>query len=248
MALANKHQIFVIEDVAQALGSEYNGEKLGTFGTIGCTSFFPTKNLACFGDGGAVFTRDQSLANKIKMLANHGQQKKYDHQYVGVNSRLDTLQAAILCHQLTQLEVNIDRKIALAQHYNEGLKSLNIDIPVKREYTKHSFNQYCIVLESASQRDQLKAYLAYHDIATMIYYSQPNHLQQALWGKLAGKAHCVLAPAHIGKAAGGIGGGAHEVAQGAEIVSLGFNTPSENLHYPEPPALRVHHHLTIPIR
>lgn len=179
--LANQHQIFVIEDVAQALGSEYNGEKVGTFGTVGCTSFFPTKNLACFGDGGAVFTRDQSLANKIKMLANHGQQKKYDHQYVGVNSRLDTLQAAILSHQLTQLDLNIEKRIALAERYNEGLESLDIDAPVKREYTKHSFNQYCIVLQSSSQRDQLKAYLSDHEIATMIYYSRPNHLQQAFY-------------------------------------------------------------------
>ncbi|WAC41461.1 DegT/DnrJ/EryC1/StrS family aminotransferase [Pedobacter sp. SL55] len=179
LTLANQHQIFVIEDVAQALGSEYNGEKLGTFGAIGCTSFFPTKNLACFGDGGATFTRDQFLANKLKMLANHGQQKKYDHQYVGVNSRLDTLQAAILSHQLAQLDVNIEKRIALAQRYNEGLKSLDIGISVKREYTKHSFNQYCIVLKSSRQRDQLKAYLADQDIATMIYYSQPNHLQQA---------------------------------------------------------------------
>lgn len=177
--LANKHQIFVIEDVAQALGSEYYGEKLGVFGTIGCTSFFPTKNLACFGDGGAVFTKDQSLAKKIKILANHGQRKKYDHQYVGVNSRLDTLQAAILCHQLKKLELNIERRINLAQRYHLGLQPLDIFLPVKKEYTKHSFNQYCILLKTSTERDKLSAYLQDHDIATMIYYSKPNHLQEA---------------------------------------------------------------------
>ncbi|RZK26696.1 MAG: DegT/DnrJ/EryC1/StrS family aminotransferase [Flavobacterium sp.] len=177
--LANKHQISVIEDVAQALGSEYNGEKLGTFGTIGCTSFFPTKNLACFGDGGAVFTNDQSLAKKIRMLANHGQQKKYEHQYVGTNSRLDTLQAAVLCHQLTKLDSNIDKRIALAERYNSGLQSLAITFPNKKEFTKHSFNQYCILLQNLDERDKLKAYLQDHDISTMIYYAKPNHLQEA---------------------------------------------------------------------
>lgn len=177
--LANKHQIYVIEDVAQALGSEYKGEKLGTFGTIGCTSFFPTKNLACFGDGGAVFTNDYSLGKKLKMLANHGQQKKYEHQYVGINSRLDTLQAAILCQQLTKLDLNIENKIASAQRYKVGLKSLNITTPQKREYTKHSFNQYCILLQTSKERDQLETYLRDQSISTMIYYSKPNHLQEA---------------------------------------------------------------------
>jgi len=177
--LANRHQIFVIEDVAQALGSEYNGEKLGTFGTIGCTSFFPTKNLACFGDGGAVFTNNSLLGNKLKMLANHGQRKKYDHQYVGINSRLDTLQAAILCHQLTKLDLDIERRITLAQRYTAGLESLNMIIPKKREYTKHSFNQYCVLLQTSEERDKLEAYLHHQGISTMIYYSQPNHLQEA---------------------------------------------------------------------
>ena len=179
MALAQQHQIQVIEDVAQALGSEHKGRKLGTIGMIGCTSFFPTKNLACFGDGGAVFTSDTKLASKVNMLANHGQKKKYEHQYIGVNSRLDTLQAAILIHQLTQLDNNIEQRIKLAQRYADGLNNLNIKLPVKTVADKHCFNQYCIQLQDQSQRDSLKAYLEDQDISTMIYYANPNHLQEA---------------------------------------------------------------------
>ncbi|MGV3546023.1 MAG: DegT/DnrJ/EryC1/StrS family aminotransferase [Pedobacter sp.] len=179
MALADQHQIQVIEDVAQSLGSEYKGRKLGTIGMIGCTSFFPTKNLACFGDGGAVFTSDAKLADKIKMLANHGQKKKYEHQYIGVNSRLDTIQATILIHQLKHLDDNIEQRIKLAQRYADGLNNFNIKLPVKTVADKHSFNQYCIQLQDQSQRDSLKAYLEDQDISTMIYYANPNHLQEA---------------------------------------------------------------------
>ena len=179
MALAEEHQIQVIEDVAQSLGSEYKGRKLGTIGMIGCTSFFPTKNLACFGDGGAVFTSDTKLAGKVKMLANHGQKKKYQHQYIGVNSRLDTIQAAILIHQLKHLDDNIEKRIKLAQRYADGLNNLNIKLPVKTVADKHSFNQYCIQLQDQSQRDSLKAYLEDQDISTMVYYATPNHLQEA---------------------------------------------------------------------
>lgn len=179
MALAQQHQIQVIEDVAQALGGEYKGRKLGTIGMIGCTSFFPTKNLACFGDGGAVFTNDLKLGEKVKMLANHGQKKKYKHQYIGVNSRLDTIQAAILIHQLKHLDNNIEQRIKLAQRYADGLNNLNIKLPVKTVADKHSFNQYCIQLQDQSQRDSLKAYLEDQDVSTMVYYANPNHLQEA---------------------------------------------------------------------
>ncbi|MDQ8004340.1 MAG: DegT/DnrJ/EryC1/StrS family aminotransferase [Pedobacter sp.] len=179
MSLADEYQIPVIEDVAQSLGGEYKGRKLGTIGTIACTSFFPTKNLACFGDGGAVFTNDVELAEKIKMLANHGQKKKYEHQYIGVNSRLDTLQAAILTHQLKQLDDNIEKRSKLAKRYSDGLNNLDIELPKETAHIKHSFNQYCILLQNESQRDRLKKYLADQGISTMIYYAKPNHLQEA---------------------------------------------------------------------
>ena len=179
MALAQQHQIQVIEDVAQSLGSEYQGRKLGTIGMIGCTSFFPTKNLACFGDGGAVFTSDTKLAGKVKMLANHGQRKKYQHQYIGVNSRLDTIQATILIHQLKHLDDNIEQRIKLAQRYANGLNNLNIKLPVKTVADKHSFNQYCVQLQNELQRDSLKKYLEDQDISTMVYYATPNHFQKA---------------------------------------------------------------------
>jgi dTDP-4-amino-4,6-dideoxygalactose transaminase len=179
MLLANQHQIPVIEDVAQSLGSEYRGKKLGTLGTIGCTSFFPTKNLACFGDGGAVFTNNEKLASKVKMLANHGQQQKYVHKYIGINSRLDTLQAAVLLCQLKTLDQCIEKRRALAKHYSDGLRDLPVLLPEDTIEIKHSYNQYCIQLSDFEKRDELKKYLQDQGISTMIYYSQPNHLQEA---------------------------------------------------------------------
>ncbi|WP_461791435.1 DegT/DnrJ/EryC1/StrS family aminotransferase [Pedobacter sp.] len=177
--VANQHQIPVIEDVAQSLGSEYGEKKLGTFGTIACTSFFPTKNLACFGDGGAVFTNNEKLAHKVKMLANHGQQQKYVHKYIGVNSRLDTLQAAVLLCQLNTLDQDIEHRRTLAKRYANGLCDLTILLPEETAGIKHSYNQYCIQLSDFQQRDDLKKYLMDQGISTMIYYSQPNHLQEA---------------------------------------------------------------------
>lgn len=179
MKLANQYQISVIEDVAQSLGGEYAGKKLGTFGAIGCTSFFPTKNLACFGDGGAIFTNDEKLALKVKMLANHGQQQKYVHQYIGINSRLDTLQAAVLISQLKMLDYSIEKRRTLAKRYANGLGNLPIVLPKETNEIKHTYNQYCIQLADFRQRDSLKKYLMDRGISTMIYYSQPNHLQEA---------------------------------------------------------------------
>lgn len=178
--ISKKHKLFVIEDVAQSLGSEYKNQKLGTFGHIGCTSFFPTKNLACFGDGGALFTNDDDLAERIKMLANHGQKKKYEHQYIGINSRLDTLQAAILNVQLNQLNGNIEAKRNIAEIYYQGLKDLNdICLPREKPNVKHSFNQYCIALKNQQLRNGLKYFLQKAGISTMIYYPQATHLQNA---------------------------------------------------------------------
>jgi len=178
MDLAKKCNLFVIEDVAQTLGGTYQNKKLGTIGHIGCTSFFPTKNLACFGDGGAVFTNDLGLATKLKMLANHGQAKKYDHQYVGLNSRLDTIQAAILKVKLSQLDEEIDSRRKVAGYYFQNLNHIkSISLPIKDR--EHTFNQFCILLEDQKTRDQLRDYLKENDVDTMVYYPKPTHLQAA---------------------------------------------------------------------
>lgn len=178
--ISKKHHLFVIEDVAQSLGSEYKNQKLGTFGHIGCTSFFPTKNLACFGDGGAVFTNDTSLAVKLKMIANHGQQKKYNHEVIGLNSRLDTLQAAVLKVNLNRLNQAIKTRKRIAETYYKNLVSIkSICLPKEKANTKHTFNQYCILVKSQSVRDSLQEFLQQAGVGTMIYYPKATHLQKA---------------------------------------------------------------------
>ena len=184
LALAKKHSVHVIEDVAQALGSVYtfsNGERkrAGTMGTIGCTSFFPSKNLGCFGDGGAIFTQDTELADKIKMISNHGQKIKYHHDIIGVNSRLDTLQAAILDVKLKYLDDYEKRRNDAAKFYDRELGSLPfIEIPSRANYSTHVFHQYTIKTKGID-RDKLKSYLESKGIPTMIYYPVPLHLQNA---------------------------------------------------------------------
>lgn len=178
--ISKKNSLFVIEDVAQSLGSEYKNQKLGTFGHIGCTSFFPTKNLACFGDGGAVFTNDKFLAGRLKAIANHGQKKKYEHELIGVNSRLDTLQAAILNVQFNQLSQNIEARQNIAKIYHQHLINLDdVYLPIEKPNVKHSFNQYCILVKSQLLRDSLKDFLQKAGISTMIYYPKATHLQNA---------------------------------------------------------------------
>jgi len=178
--IAKKHKLFVVEDVAQSLGSEYKGQKAGTIGHIGCTSFFPTKNLACFGDGGAIFTNDKRLAKKIKMLTNHGQINKYEHQLIGVNSRLDTLQAAILNVQMVHLEKNIAKRRAIAKKYTDELGEIDsIKLPYEAINTLHSYNQYCVLLPDKAVRDGVKENLRQNGIGSMVYYPKPNHLQAA---------------------------------------------------------------------
>ena len=178
MDLAKEYNLFVIEDVAQALGGTYQNKKLGTIGHIGCTSFFPTKNLACFGDGGAVFTNDLNMANRIKMLANHGQSQKYEHQCIGLNSRLDTLQAAILNVQLKDLDTAIAKRKEVAGRYYQRLSGL-ASISLPKENQAHTYNQFCILLANRELRNQLKSYLKENGVDTMIYYPKPNHLQPA---------------------------------------------------------------------
>ena len=182
MAIAIKHDLFVIEDAAQALGAKYRystGEwkRAGTIGTIGTTSFFPSKNLGCFGDGGALLTTDSNLAEKIKMIANHGQKKKYHHDVIGINSRLDTLQAAVLNVKLKYLDLYEQKRNEAAFFYDQHLKSISeIEVPVRSENSTHVFHQYTI---RTDRRDELRLYLEKSGIPSMIYYPVPLHLQKA---------------------------------------------------------------------
>lgn len=184
LSIAKKHKIHVIEDVAQALGAIYtfsDGRKLraGTMGTIGCTSFFPSKNLGCFGDGGAIFSQDKVLGEKIKMIANHGQKIKYHHDIIGVNSRLDTVQAAILNVKLTYLDDYEKRRNKVADFYDRELSPLSfVEVPNHTANSTHVFHQYTLKTKGID-RDHFKVYLENKGIPTMIYYPVPLHLQKA---------------------------------------------------------------------
>lgn len=184
MAIAQQHNLYVIEDTAQAIGGDYlfasgKMQKAGTVGTIGCTSFFPSKNLGCYGDGGAMYTNDSILAKKIKMIANHGQEVKYYHDIIGVNSRLDTLQAAILSVKLPHLDTYIAARQKAAAYYDTALNGIEeIQIPHRVSYSTHVFHQYTLTIKNG-KRDALKQYLNEHDIPSMIYYPVPMHLQKA---------------------------------------------------------------------
>jgi dTDP-4-amino-4,6-dideoxygalactose transaminase len=185
LAVANSNKLFVIEDNAQAIGAEYrfsNGtvKKSGAMGNIGCTSFFPSKNLGCFGDGGAVMTDDDQLAEKIRAVANHGMKLKYHNDLFGVNSRLDTLQAAILRIKLRQLDSYIEARQHAAQIYERELVGLSqIQVPVRSTYSTHVFHQYTLLLNDQVDRDDLQKYLKEKGIPTMIYYPVPMHKQKA---------------------------------------------------------------------
>jgi dTDP-4-amino-4,6-dideoxygalactose transaminase len=180
---AMKHNIFIIEDNAQSLGSTYQSRsnkssKTGTIGHIGCTSFFPSKNLGCFGDGGAIFTNNDELAEKIKMIANHGQSQKYVHDRIGINSRLDSIQAAILSVKLHQLDDFNKRRQSVAKIYDDEFSIVEeIITPHREEYTEHVFHQYTIKVEE-SKRYQLKSYLSDFNIPSMIYYPIPLYRQK----------------------------------------------------------------------
>jgi dTDP-4-amino-4,6-dideoxygalactose transaminase len=183
MSIAKKHNLFVIEDNAQAIGSDYHLTdgtvvKTGTIGHIGCTSFFPSKNLGCYGDGGAIFTNNEVLAQKIKMIANHGQSKKYYHDVVGCNSRLDTIQAAVLRIQLRQLDNYIDARREVADYYDAFFGPMEgVKIPFRSHDSKHVFHQYTLTLEGHN-RDGLNEFLTEKGIPSMIYYPIPAHRQK----------------------------------------------------------------------
>lgn len=183
MLIANEHNLFVIEDNAQAIGSDYffkNGtvRKTGSIGDIGCTSFFPSKNLGCYGDGGAMFTNDDALAEKLKMIANHGQKIKYYHDVVGCNSRLDALQAAILNIKLPLLDSYIAARIKAADFYDKAFAgNRKITTPFRATYCKHVFHQYTMILENVN-REGLVDFLADNGIPSMLYYPVPAHRQK----------------------------------------------------------------------
>ncbi len=184
MAIAKAHNLYVIEDVAQAIGSTYTmkdgtKQKAGTIGTIGCTSFFPSKNLGCYGDGGALYTNDDSLAKTIRMVANHGQSVQYIHDEVGVNSRLDSIQAAILKVKLKELDRYAASRNALANFYDAAFANHpKIQTPKRAAYSDHVFHQYTLTLNGVD-RDGLRQFLADNEIPAMIYYPIPLHKQKA---------------------------------------------------------------------
>ncbi|MEE1884693.1 DegT/DnrJ/EryC1/StrS family aminotransferase [Pedobacter flavus] len=185
LAVAKKHNLFVIEDTAQAIGANYTFfdgtvKKAGTMGDIGCTSFFPSKNLGCYGDGGALYTHNKELAKQIKMIANHGQEKKYHHKVIGCNSRLDTIQAAILDVKLKKLDEYAAARNKVANTYDEAFKDLNwILTPVRSKNSTHVFHQYTLKLSESADRDLLKAFLQEKGVPSMVYYPIALHLQEA---------------------------------------------------------------------
>ena len=188
LEFAKEHNLYVIEDNAQAIGATYTFSdgrkaKTGTMGTIGCTSFFPSKNLGCYGDGGAIFTNDDALAVKLHMIANHGQKVKYHHSVIGCNSRLDTIQAAVLNVKLKHLDEYCASRYEAASYYTAKLKAFDpeqkyIITPKELEKSTHVFHQYTLKVLN-NKRDELKAFLAEEGIPSMIYYPLPLQEQEA---------------------------------------------------------------------
>lgn len=188
MAIAQKHGLFVIEDNAQAIGCDYTfsdgtKKKTGTIGHIGATSFYPSKNLGAFGDGGAIFTNDDALADKMKMIANHGQSKRYYHDVVGCNSRLDTIQAAILDIKLKHLDEYIAARQKAADFYDKAFAGhKHLVVPYRATWSRHVFHQYTLIIDGvddpSAYREGLNQFLAENKVPSMIYYPVPGHRQQ----------------------------------------------------------------------
>lgn len=184
MEIAREHDLYVIEDAAQAIGAEYTFKdgttaKAGTMGHVGGTSFFPSKNLGCMGDGGAIFTNDDELAESLRMIVNHGMKVRYYHDSIGVNSRLDTMQAAILKIKLAQLDEYNNARRAAADHYDAAFAGVpQIKTPVRDENSTHVFHQYTLQIEGAD-RNALQKHLQEKGVPAMIYYPVPLHLQKA---------------------------------------------------------------------
>jgi len=184
MEIAGQHNLFVIEDACQAIGADYYPlegapRKVGTIGHVGCTSFFPSKNLGCYGDGGAIFTNDDDLARKLRSVVNHGMTVRYYHDDIGVNSRLDSLQAAILKVKLPYLDDYAQARSKAAEAYDKAFGGHpGLKIPARFSRSSHVFHQYTLVLNGAD-RAALIEYLAAHGVPAMIYYPVPIHLQKA---------------------------------------------------------------------
>ena len=184
MTIAKNHDLYVVEDNAQAIGADYvysknRRKKAGSIGHIGCTSFFPSKNLGCYGDGGAIFTNNKKLAEKIRSIVNHGMTVRYYHDHVGVNSRLDSIQAAILRIKLRHLDQYTKARVNAADYYDAAFKdNENLIIPERSSYSTHVFHQYTLRTRNID-RDKLQEYLASKDIPAMIYYPVPLHMQKA---------------------------------------------------------------------
>lgn len=184
MAIAKKHDLFVIEDACQAIGADYifkdgTTKKAGTIGHIGCTSFFPSKNLGCYGDGGAIFTNDDELAKQLRVIVNHGMVVRYYHDYIGVNSRLDSIQAAILKVKLQYLDEYADKRNHAAAYYDKAFANHpSLKTPKHFEHSTHVFHQYTLVLDGVD-RAGLIEYLNTKNVPAMIYYPVPLHMQKA---------------------------------------------------------------------
>ena len=184
MEIAHKHQLFVIEDNAQAIGADYfskdgSTRKAGTIGHIGCTSFFPSKNLGCYGDGGAIFTNDDQLAEQMRIVVNHGMKVRYYHDVVGINSRLDSIQAAILDIKLKRLDDYAKARQYAAEYYNRAFAQCDkLKTPLTAAFSTHVFHQYTLVTHCVN-RQQLMEHLQSKGIASAIYYPVPLHLQKA---------------------------------------------------------------------
>ena len=184
LAVARKYNLFVVEDACQSIGSKYTFSDgrvaaSGTMGDIGCTSFFPSKNLGCYGDGGALFTNDDELAQKIRVIANHGMEVRYHHDVVGVNSRLDSIQAAVLLAKLPHLDEYIETRQEAAAYYTAALKDdVRFLTPIVGRGTTHAFHQYTLRCVGVD-RDDLREHLAEKGVPAMIYYPIPLHQQKA---------------------------------------------------------------------
>ena len=184
MDVAERHKLWVIEDNAQAIGANYTGpdgivRKTGTMGHIGCTSFFPSKNLGCYGDGGAIFTNDDELAERMRMIANHGQVERYYHSMIGVNSRLDSIQAAILNVKLARLDEYCAARLKAAETYDAAFAGIDgLSTPMREPTSTHVFHQYTLIV-SNNRRGELQQHLQSRGVPSMIYYPVPLYKQKA---------------------------------------------------------------------